>query len=507
MTRKVFENSMVAHVWAQQNQDSGRSNNGQFFFSGSALYSYGSHFCAGYITADGIALLNADSYSVSTSKHQRYASSAVSNRTRYSVPRLTDLARILDNMGGSDGFARRPADIRTRFKAQVRAFVLEHAAALTDKSGPYILGLVGLAKSWAAIQKERATMDARAVREAEAAAKRSALQDAKTVADYSDSVWRGVVRSIMKDWNPDLALRRNIAEVRKAHKAAKESPKFSDKRVRLIWSRLQSLYKAVRDLEGLRARAAARDQGRKIIQGLRNVAEAVNNGRAAFSEHRNGGLTFGLALEGRPASPRLAQELAVYLDSLLVGLISTQIPMSATIRRRVSESLAQVRPVATAWRMEQAERKKAEAEAREAARLEKEREAREAWQRGEAVRFYATDAQGGAYLRAVAVARDDAGNITGGTLQTSRGAEVPLVHALRAFRFLKHVRASGVAWSRNGRTIRVGHFQVDRIAANGDFHAGCHFITWAEVARLAMRLGVAALESDESALELSRAVA
>lgn len=44
MTKTVFSNAMVAHVWAQQTQDEGRSNNGNFYFSGRTIYSYGSHF-------------------------------------------------------------------------------------------------------------------------------------------------------------------------------------------------------------------------------------------------------------------------------------------------------------------------------------------------------------------------------------------------------------------------------------------------------------------------------
>ena len=48
-----YSNDMVAHVWAQMNKDSGDSNNGQFYFRGPRLYSYGSHFVAGFIDAKG----------------------------------------------------------------------------------------------------------------------------------------------------------------------------------------------------------------------------------------------------------------------------------------------------------------------------------------------------------------------------------------------------------------------------------------------------------------------
>src|SRR5690606_27519774 len=66
------------------------------------------------------------------------------------------------------------------------------------------------------------------------------------------------------------------------------------------------------------------------------------------------------------------------------------------------------------------------------------------------------DSQGGPLLRAEDVTRDAAGNITGGTLRTSQGAQVPLPHALKVFRFLRLMREKGEEWSANGRTVRVG---------------------------------------------------
>lgn len=88
--------------------------------------------------------------------------------------------------------------------------------------------------------------------------------------------------------------------------------------------------------------------------------------------------------------------------------------------------------------------------------------------------------EGGAYLRA-----------RGDLLETSLGATVPLADAIKVFRFAKLCRERGEGWSRNGARLPVGGFQVDRIAANGDFHAGCHLVQWAEVEALAEALGLA----------------
>lgn len=158
--------------------------------------------------------------------------------------------------------------------------------------------------------------------------------------------------------------------------------------------------------------------------------------------------------------------------------------------------------IAEAGREAQAAR--AEREAQE--RLERERAARESWLAG-GPRWRGADALGGAYLRAVDVTRNESGQITGGVLETSQGAEVPLVHALRVFRFLRHCRATGQDWHRNGRTLRAGHYQVDRVEPDGTFRAGCHLIRWAAVEDLAARLGVLDLEPDSGVLEPSNAAA
>ena len=42
--KKVFQNSELAHVYAQQSQDEGRNANGSFYFRGKTLFSYGGHF-------------------------------------------------------------------------------------------------------------------------------------------------------------------------------------------------------------------------------------------------------------------------------------------------------------------------------------------------------------------------------------------------------------------------------------------------------------------------------
>lgn len=73
MARTVFDNMQCAHIWAQQTQDYGRSHNGNLYFEGPTIYSYGKHFPVAHIVDSETVIHNMDSYSISTSQHQHRA--------------------------------------------------------------------------------------------------------------------------------------------------------------------------------------------------------------------------------------------------------------------------------------------------------------------------------------------------------------------------------------------------------------------------------------------------
>lgn len=80
--KTVFDNRQCAHIWAQQSQPNGRSNNGNMFFENSTIYSYGYHFPIATFIDDNTVLINNDSYSVSTGKQQGYVRYAVNHHNR-----------------------------------------------------------------------------------------------------------------------------------------------------------------------------------------------------------------------------------------------------------------------------------------------------------------------------------------------------------------------------------------------------------------------------------------
>jgi hypothetical protein len=80
--------------------------------------------------------------------------------------------------------------------------------------------------------------------------------------------------------------------------------------------------------------------------------------------------------------------------------------------------------------------------------------------------------------------------VKGDDIQTSRGAEFPVSHGRKAFQMIAECRATGRFWEKNGHSIPLGTFHIDRIDADGTVHAGCHVVTWPEIEHCARELGI-----------------
>lgn len=74
-----MNNSMVAHLWAHEQEEPASGSN--FFFEGTSIYSYGYHFEVGRIVKNKQGKkaypINEDYYSATTSKHQCYVRNAI----------------------------------------------------------------------------------------------------------------------------------------------------------------------------------------------------------------------------------------------------------------------------------------------------------------------------------------------------------------------------------------------------------------------------------------------
>lgn len=486
---KTFSNAMVAHVWNSQKQTFGQSSNGNIYFHDRALYSYGTHYMVGYIMPDGVAILNAFHHGVSTSGHQSDARRATTNRIRYMSADLTDLARIIervsDYMNGDK--CDKPA-LRNSVVQAMRA----HAPLMSghkllpgeysgDDSlgtlGSYLAACVGLTPaSW--LKAERAHAKAVAKEEADKAKRKAvkALSHAVMFADRSDLDFRKSISASGGQYGRGQSfLKQEATEYNRARKVGKANG-FSKKRMAKLWEREKTIRQRLEHgdiIDALQYR-------RRNLHALINWAKECKDMPAE------------MIAEWSSNTLRTAR---ANLQSLSVCM---RFPPASRAKFLAMEQRAADQLANTIIK---------ENEAREAARIERDRQdaidkaeraerdadAIASWKAGESVRPPSFDApEGGAEMR-----------VKDGLLQTSWGADVPLEHAVKVFRFVKLCRDNGQSWHRNGKTIRVGHFQVDRIDANGDFTAGCHSFKWEAVERVAKIAGLFDLAASAEALEVT----
>ncbi len=103
--KTVHSSDMVAHLWANRSQDAARTAGQNFYFTGPVLYSYGSHFVIGAHLDDGRILWNDATYGNTTSRHQTHAWRALNrqqNENRLHVPSLNhDTYRNLERLRDS----------------------------------------------------------------------------------------------------------------------------------------------------------------------------------------------------------------------------------------------------------------------------------------------------------------------------------------------------------------------------------------------------------------------
>lgn len=76
--------------------------------------------------------------------------------------------------------------------------------------------------------------------------------------------------------------------------------------------------------------------------------------------------------------------------------------------------------------------------------------------------------------------------IKGDTIETSKGAQFPLSHGIRAYHLMNKVQ---LPWQANGQTIHLGYYVIESIDADKTIKAGCHRVEWAEVERIAKLAG------------------
>src|ERR1035437_2083348 len=82
--KHVFDTSEIPHLWAHRTQDDARNRQGNLYFTGDIIYSYGSHFpIARHVTNDAgerAVLFTTATYSVTPSSHCSAVRAAILSR-------------------------------------------------------------------------------------------------------------------------------------------------------------------------------------------------------------------------------------------------------------------------------------------------------------------------------------------------------------------------------------------------------------------------------------------
>lgn len=533
--RSVFDNNMVPHVWAQGVQTFGQNSNGTLYFHGRALFSYRDSAPIGWLMPDGrAALVSSDSYSVTTSAHQSRAQSA----TRGACHSVPDLDALLGNLrppcsGDLDACARFESEIDSRLsdRARVRQFIADRIARedspIGESAARYLLAHCGLARSFDKIQRDAIAKRERAKAERAKAERARAIEYLKGCAGVYRQGRAALIGNLTDqaagyELTDSTAPARAIAQAQKRIRKARATAGKANCPP-AAWRDAWQAHALLGDIESDLARAftdraaslnalARRRARRRLISDYRESHESGYG--AKLSDLSAGAHPFEVAcaiIRACNLKARAARSLAHNLGrnsslaetphaSLIARLFAIAEGCEAFSREAEnSESKAALRADYDRTRIEREAQARAEREAREA-------QARADWLAGDSsvtlrrnLAHFARDC-GAAYIRAVNIERNESGEITGGILETSKGADVPLTAAIRAFRFIKLVRARGEGWHRNGARVPVGHFQVDSISPSGDFVAGCHRFVWQDIEALALALGVADLSPDDSAV-------
>lgn len=429
--RTVFDNSMTAHVWAQNNQHEGRSHNGNFYFEGGTLYSYGSHFIVGHIV-DGVTLLNSDRYSISTGKQQGYAQSAA-HGVVYNVPALTSLVKNGLNS-----------------KSNINSYLCNHADEISRDAVIWLLGRIKSRRDVdGTIENAKRIKLANEAKEVRDEINRRA-REAKWIADYSDADFAARLREWADHWSGEDKFKSESRNYFRAIKAAKHKG----------WSAIAAKVTARR--KELRAYMEVAANIRKHNEDRKNARRIIGAMRREFKYFASGKTTSFREVEQLAKQCiNLAHMKAFYVPSRLRKSL-------LTFARQLDATLPAIAEIERVKREAIAAEKRAKAKADF-----------EGWLRGDVARCpwdHNTAPDGSCYMR-----------VKDGELQTSQNAVVPLRHAIRAFKMVRYCVENGVDWHRNGQTIRAGHFQIDSITKEGAMKAGCHTFSYEQMQAVAKR--------------------
>lgn len=550
MTKHVVPRETVAHLWAHKVQDNARTPSGNFYFTGPAIYSYGSHFLCGYMMPDEyqrngqqLVLVNAGTYSMTTGRHMDAMRHALPRYyARVEVAALNNNVVFQLNADGAwrvansllDMFRAAVADAATHRNVQANtrgAHLYRAAIALGDLR--HILQCDAARKDIPADKRKRARdmlrklpqqvpgidqdatrKDARATCEAFASLvmRDKYREDAANAfagfrryigraGEYANdpAVFVGTYRNARDTLN-------DLEQAQTHYTGAAHSAKLGGLRVPA------DVHKLAGTLPALRAKLETMQAQEMRADALNTYADYVQKARFMLADDPGHWLVRDYMIRASAAAGKLAtldsdaerEERAATLATLRDAIENAE---KATAPERARDALALAREALQSDRLDNArkcarlaakldETHNDDANAIIAAADTRENELHAeriaAWRAGSLLPL-PRRMESGALLRL---------SSDGERIETSQGADVPVSVAPLVWQAANACRESGKSHNfreAGGDIPRLGHFTLDQVTENGDIHAGCHFITYAELQRIAVSLGyIARLDKQET---------
>ena len=438
--KTVFTNDMVAHVWAQQNQERGRSSNGNFSFEGSRLYSYST--CIAQFVKHGrktVVLFDNHRYSNTTSsKHFPPARRATSHHKSFSVPNPCAV-HANHHRANHDRLKKAVESAVNTAARNPKNWSYRHAQELINAANEYA-SLFGLKRKPLEMPTEDDLIELGSKLRSESAKKGAATikrrQALRTNLAPEIERWRNGEGSAKFDYpgrNDGL------------------TPTTIDKNARAMWN-----YRA--NYRGL-YRNGENNYGFNAFESF--ISESDRVARRESLQHK--------------------------IDEYCKGTADNPPPNTPLTQEQEDRRAAAVAPQMAKWAIGEIDdpphgAKPTEKQKRQRATFEEKQLEQNIidWRAGEGS-AYSLNGTRYVFMR-----------IRNGNVETSQGALFPIEDARRVFPIIQKCRDSHRGWKANGGRVRVGSFNLDSITDAGHVRAGCHFIQWPEIERTAIALGLIA---------------
>jgi hypothetical protein len=545
----VHSPDMVAHLWANRSQDTARTSGQNFYFTGPVLYSYGSHFVIGAHLDNGRILWNDATYGNTTSRHQTHAWRALNrqqNENRLHVPSLDhdkyrDLERLRESGQG-------------RTLPRLAQSCLDGIVDAVESMAKMRLGCGRIKSAFSRAKGLEKSADA--LREYVAKGKRmpawplprlpeSLPTDKPGLLEFIRSIAKGrlmqchdgaiatarqnlqhIIRAME---SPDgwqiqnipgtiATINRGMTDAQRWHETAKGKKSAA---VRAVLKDLSSIEPAamamVNDWKAKQARAEIRSVSRDIFSMLRKRGtRGIRNHStpSGYRGRRDSGYYLGKLTQALQALPpeESAQHAALLARIERCNAWDVSMNGMESARDNVKTGLSYLpgHPGDAMRQFIQASNYAIEAARKHAGfaalhGVECLTIAKGAQDHVETLRAEiaakharAVDDWKAGLISSLSYEAGTYARIKGETVQTSRGAVVPIAHACRLARIARRVIAAGGKTWPDGTGPMIGSFRVNSIGADGAAVIGCHQFDAAESMRV-----LALLESCEHCATVS----